>query len=398
MMRLLCLGLGVFLSWSVLARGALPQSGVWRFELEYPSTKIPFVMELEPTRKGWKATLINGRERLDLGLARVDKGVWYYQLQTYQNYLEFTHISGKSIRGHFVKATTNPVEKVPFVAIHGPIHRFDRPQIKSNINLSGKWSMELTSGDGKKTPAIILFDQSGDTLNASILTPTGDYRYIDGHVTGNEFIAAAFDGVYHFTFQGKLEGETLTGSLSGKSITHFSAKKNPQAQLPDPYTQTQIEQVSFKFLDVFGKEFTLEDFKGKPVVLQIFGSWCPNCIDELDFLGPWYTRNKKRGVEIIALSFEYATTPEAARKHLKKVIEKRNIPYPVLLAGTSRADKPEDKLPTLKNFISFPTTIFLDRNHKVKKVHAGFNGPSTGLYYSEFKTMFEKSIDEITAN
>jgi hypothetical protein len=78
------------------------------------------------------------------------------------------------------------------------------------------------------------------------------------------------------------------------------------------------------------------------------------------------------------------------------VIEKRNIPYTVLLAGTSRTDKPEDKLPGLKNFISFPTTIFLDRKHRVKKVHAGFNGPSTGLYYSEFKAMFEKSIDELT--
>jgi thiol-disulfide isomerase/thioredoxin len=398
MIRLLCLSLSVFFCLNVFARAARPQSGVWRFELEYPSTKIPFVMELEPTRKGFRATLVNGRERLDLGLARVEKGVWTYQLQTYQNYLEFTQVSARSIKGFFVKATNNPVEKVPFTATPGPIHRFDRPTVKASINLNGKWAMELQSSDGKKTPAIILFDQAGDTLNASILTPTGDYRYIDGHVSGNEFVAAAFDGVYHFTFKGKLEGETLTGSLAGKSVTHFSAKKDPQAQLPDPLKQTQIEQVSFKFSDVLGKEYSLEDFKGKPVVLQIFGSWCPNCIDELDFLGPWYIQNRKRGVEIIALSFEYAATPEQARRHLKKVIEKRNIPYTVLLAGTSRADKPEDKLPSLKNFISFPTTIFLDRNHRVKKVHAGFNGPSTGLYYSEFKAMFEKSIDELTAD
>lgn len=353
-------------------------------------------MELEPTRKGWQATLVNGRERLDLGLARVEKGVWTYQLQTYQNYLEFTQISPRMIKGFFVKATVQPVEKVPFVATPGPIHRFDRPEVKASVNLNGKWAMELVSPDGKKTPAIILFDQAGDTLNASILTPTGDYRYIDGHVSGNEFVAAAFDGVYHFRFSGKLDGDALTGTLAGKSQTTFTAKKDPAAQLPDPLTQTQIEQVSFKFSDVLGKEYTLEDFKGKPVVLQIFGSWCPNCIDELDYLGPWYTQNRKRGVEIIALSFEYAETPEAARRHLKKVIEKRKIPYTVLLAGTSRADKPEDKLPSLKNFISFPTTIFLDRQHRVKKVHAGFNGPSTGLYYTEFKTMFEKSIDEIT--
>lgn len=398
MMRLLSLSLTLFFCFNATALTARPQSGVWRFELLYPNTKIPFVMELEPTRKGWEATLINGRERLNLGLARVEKGVWIYQLQTYQNYLEFTHISAQSIKGNFVKATVTPVEKVPFTATHGPIHRFNRPQIKSSVNLNGKWSMEMVSSDGKKTPAIALFDQSGDTLNASILTPTGDYRYIDGHVSGDEFISAAFDGVYHFTFQGKMVNHSLVGTINGKSITTFTAKKDEQASLPDPLKQTQIEIVSFKFPDVNGKDFSLKDFKGKPVVLQIFGSWCPNCIDELDFLGPWYLSNKSRGVEIIALSFEYASSPAEASKHLKKVIEKRKIPYLVLLAGTSREDKPEEKLPTLKNFISFPTTIFLDKNHKVKKVHAGFNGPSTGLFYSEFKMMFEKTIQELIAD
>ena len=369
MMRLLSLSLTLFFCFNATALAARPKSGVWRFELQYPITKIPFVMELEPTRKGWEATLINGRERLNLGLARVAKGVWTYQLQTYQNYLEFTHISAKSIRGNFVKATVNPPEKVPFSAIPGPIHRFNRPQKKSTISLNGKWSMEMTNSEGKTTQAIALFDQSGDTLNASILTPTGDYRYIDGHVSGEEFVSAAFDGVYNFVFKGKLSGEVLSGSIAGKSISTFTAKRNEQASLPDPLKQTQIEQVSFKFPDVSGREFSLEDFKGKPVILQIFGSWCPNCIDELDFLEPWYLNNKSKGVEIIALSFEYASTPAEAMKHLKRVIEKRKIPYTVLLAGTSREDKPEEKLPTLKNFISFPTTIFLDKNHKVKKVH-----------------------------
>lgn len=395
MMRLLCLSLSLFFSFYAAARQSRPQSGIWRFELNYPNTQVPFLMELEPKRRGWQATLINGKERLDLGLVVVQKGNWKIALQTYQNYLEFTHISATSIKGYFVKPTSNPVEKIPLTGRPGPIHRFNRPIQKSSIELSGKWAMEMTDSNDKKTQAIALFDQSGDTLHASILTPTGDYRYIDGHVSGDQFLSGAFDGVYNFVFQGELKNKKLEGEIRSKSITKFTAYRDDKAELPDPLKQTQIQKVNFKFPNLKGEEVSLEQFKGKPVILQIFGSWCPNCIDELDFLAPWYVNNKSKGVEIIALSFEYANSPEEAKKHLQKVVNKRAIPYIVLLAGTSRDDKPEDKLPTLKNFISFPTTIFLNKEHKVLKVHAGFNGPGTGLYYSEFKKMFEETIEEL---
>jgi len=397
MMRLLSLVLLFFMiSFAHARRSAGPKAGVWRFELKYPTVDVPFLMELAPGKKGWQATLINGKERLELDTIQVSKGKWIVPLQTYQNYLEFSSLSPTMIRGHFVKPNKKPEERIPLEGRPGSFRRFDRNTKKAEVTLSGKWAMEITETDGKKTQAILLLDQSGNSLQASILTPTGDYRYIDGYVSGSNFETGAFDGVFNFVFRGKLEGQLLSGEIASKSTTKFTAKRDDNVTLPDPLKQTQVESIDFAFPDMQGKTVSLADYKGKPVIIQIFGSWCPNCIDELGFLGPWYEKNKNLGVQVVALSFERALTPQDALKHLQKVVKKRAIPYPVLLAGTSGADTPATKLPGIKNFISFPTTIFLNKNHQVHKVHAGFNGPGTGLYYNEFKTMFETTISEIT--
>src|SRR5690606_279903 len=98
----------------------------------------------------------------------------------------------------------------------------------------------------------------------------------------------------------------------------------------------------------------------------------PNCLDEMNFLIPWYKNNKDKGVEIIALAFERSLGPTEAKQQLKKVQQKKDIPYPLLIAGSTSQEKPMDIIPGLKNFISFPTTVFLNKKHEVIKVHAGF--------------------------
>ena len=115
----------------------------------------------------------------------------------------------------------------------------------------------------------------------------------------------------------------------------------------------------------------------------------------MNFLIPWYEKNNKRGVEIVALAFERSLSIEEATRQLLKVQKKLNVPYVILQAGSTAEDKPSDKLPGLTNFISFPTTIFLNKKHEVVKVHAGFNGPSTGEYFEKWKVEFNQTIDAL---
>lgn len=392
MMRWTLLCLWALMTLTSLSKAATPKAGVWRFELRYPQTKVPFLLELEPLKKGWAVTLINGMERIPLEV-RATKDTWIVPLQTYQNHLELKINSKTRITGYFVKAAKAPAEKIPLEGVHGAFRRIDRGA-KPTIDLSGQWAIEMTAPDGKKTTGLALFDQRGVTLNASIATPTGDYRYIDGVVDGDRFTTAAFDGVFNFVFRGKLEGDTLKAEIAAKTVTTVIGKRDASAKLPDPFKQTQAANLAFTFPDTEGRAVSLTNFKGKPVILQIFGSWCPNCIDELNFLAPWYQANRASGVEVLALSFERAPTADEAKRHLAMVVKKRAIPYPVLLAATTSDETPEKKLPGIQNFLSFPTLVFLNRRHEVVRVHAGFNGPGTGLHHEAFQRAFQEAITE----
>lgn len=125
------------------------------------------------------------------------------------------------------------------------------------------------------------------------------------------------------------------------------------------------------------------------------GSWCPNCMDETNFLAPWYKKNKERGVEIVGLAFEHSDDLAVSAPKLKRMISRFNIEYPVLLAGTNTNEATAKALPMLNKVMSYPTTIFIDKEGKVREIHTGFSGPGTGKYYDEFVTEFNQLMDKL---
>ena len=138
-------------------------------------------------------------------------------------------------------------------------------------------------------------------------------------------------------------------------------------------------------------------FKDKVVIVQIMGTWCPNCLDESKYYTKFYETNRDKDLEIVALAFEYAKTPEKAFKSIERLKKQLNIEYPVLLAqyGTSDKAKAQEKLPMLNHVLSYPTSIFIDKKGEVRRIHTGFNGPATGEKYTEFKNEFERFVDEL---
>jgi len=134
---------------------------------------------------------------------------------------------------------------------------------------------------------------------------------------------------------------------------------------------------------------SLEDerFKNKVVLVQIMGSWCPNCLDESKFYA------------VIALAFEYAKTKEKAFNSIKRLTNRIGLTYPVLLAqyGTSDKEEAQKKLPMLNHVLSYPTTIFIDKKGAVRKIHTGFNGPATGEKYEVFKKEFDAFVKGLLA-
>ena len=173
--------------------------------------------------------------------------------------------------------------------------------------------------------------------------------------------------------------------------------------MADPYSFSKLKDgytsVEFTFPDLNGNKVSLSDpkFKDKVVIVSILGSWCPNCLDETAYLSPWYKANKDRGVEIIGLAFERKNDFDFAKRTLSRLKERFDIRYDILFAGQSGTESASKALPALNGISAFPTTIFIDKKGKVRKVHTGFSGPATGKFYEEFKTDFNKLIDSLLA-
>lgn len=387
--------LGLLMSFIASADTLKP--GPWRFELKTAHAVIPFIIELKQNKGGFSGILKNGKESIELNEITVSDKNISIPIQTYEMSLEMEPPKDGQMTGFLIRHNKNPKIKTPAQAIHGESERFPEEKSKPVIDLNGRWAVTLTDEDDKKEPGVIIFEQKGNNLNGSILTPTGDYRYFEGFVSGNEFEAASFDGSYNYLLHGKVKEGKMEARILSSYLTKIEGKKDDKAQLPDAYAQTQLETMSFEFPDLQGNKVSLNDkrFKNKPVIVQFFGSWCPNCLDEMNYFIPWYKENNKRGIEIVALAFERSVDHSEAKKQLTKLQKKRNIPYTLLIAGYTAEDKPMDKIKGLKNFISFPTTVFLNKKHEVIKVHAGFTGPSTGEFYEKWKKEFNTTVNEL---
>ncbi|MFK5982109.1 MAG: TlpA disulfide reductase family protein [Flavobacteriaceae bacterium] len=250
-----------------------------------------------------------------------------------------------------------------------------------------------------------IFYQNGSTITGTFRTTTGDYRYLEGTLNGDKLQLSTFDGAHAFLFEAIVTDSTMTGFFySGNHWKEpFVAKRNSGYELPKATSLTYLkdgyESIDFSFPMTNEKMISLSDerYKNKVVVVQIMGTWCPNCLDETKYYSQYYNLHKNDNIEFVALAFEYAKTEKKAFNSINRFQEKINVPYPILLAqfGTSDKNKANEKLPMLNHILSYPTTIFIDKKGKVRRIHTGFNGPATGDVYLEFTKDFEGFVAKL---
>ncbi|GAA4820347.1 TlpA disulfide reductase family protein [Algivirga pacifica] len=269
-------------------------------------------------------------------------------------------------------------------------------------NITGKWKVTFTKKDGGETPAIGVFKQNDSKVTGTFLTKTGDYRFLEGVIDGKTLKLSTFDGTHAYLFTAEVaDGKITNGQFwSGKTgYRTWEATLDPGVELPDPTTLTHLkegyESLSFSFPNLEGKQVSLEDekFKDKVVIVQILGSWCPNCMDETKFLAPFYKQYKDKGVEVIGLGYENTDDFEVAKKKLERMKKRFDIQYELLYAG--QPSEAAASLPMLNHVMSFPTSIIIDRSGKVRQIHTGFSGPGTGEYYEHFVEEFTLLIDKL---
>lgn len=376
--------------------------GIWRGVIYEQDEAMPFNFEIVGSGTEIQMNIINASEKI-----LVDEIDFFDDSVRFNMHIFDTEIvatlKGDSLIGYYNKRYERDFI-LPFKARHGQSFRFEESTNEPVIDISGRWETTFITGDGKPYPAIGEFEQEGNVITGTFLTETGDYRFIEGKLDGDNIAMSAFDGNHIFLFKGVLKHDSIVnGHFWNGRDTHetWAATKNPDASLRNANDLTYIkdgyEGLSFSFLDMNGDMVSLNDekYKGKVVLVQIFGTWCPNCMDESKFLVDWYKRNKAKGVEIVGLSYEVKDDFDYAVKRLDKVKNKLDIGYDLLVAGTSDKEEAAKTLPMLNHVLSFPTLIFIDRKGEVRKIHTGFSGPGTGQYYDNFVKEFNSFTKEL---
>jgi thiol-disulfide isomerase/thioredoxin len=379
--------------------------GFWRGVFQMQDQEMPFNFELFKTGGKYAINLVNGEEKILVDDVTVRNDSLMATMHIFDSEIRAKIINdGQRLSGVFVKNYLRNYE-LPFSAEVNSGFRFEPISEVSQYDLNGRYAVSFVPDkNGEPYQAIGEFESYGNDLSGTFLTPTGDYRYLQGNLINDQVFLSAFDGNHAFLFKAQLKEDSLiNGEFWSGPAWHeqWAGVKNQEAVLPDPHTLTYLkpgyDKITFSFPGLDGDTVRLEDekYKDKVVILQIFGTWCPNCMDETRFLAEWYRNNQNQPVEIIGLAYEQKADFQYARERVNVMIEKLNVPYDFVIAGTSNKKEASKTLPMLNHIMSFPTMIILDKEGNVERIHTGFSGPGTGIHYEQFVESFNELMKEL---
>ncbi len=380
------------------------ENGTWRATLKTESgAEIPFNFIVSDTSGKKIIHLVNAGERFRVDDIRSEDDSVIIKLPLFDSEIK-AHLTSSGLEGKWIRHLADKDVAMDFNAKHGISWRFFKPDKSDSVDISGRWSATFTSSDGKDTTiAVGEFTQDSAKVTGTFLTTTGDYRYLEGTLSGNKLFLSTFDGSHAFLFTGIVNNNVIKNGkfYSGlSSVDNWAAKKDPQAMLPDAYSLTSLksgfDKVDFHFPDLDGRQVSLSDkkFKNKVVIVQFLGSWCPNCMDETAYLAPFYKKYKSKGVEVVGLAYERTADPERSKRSVEQLKTRFDITYPLLITGYTNKEALKS-MPALNDFKAFPTTIIIDKSGKVRKIHTGFSGPGTGRHYTEFTDEFENLVNNL---
>jgi thiol-disulfide isomerase/thioredoxin len=380
----------------------------WRVILERKDGKqVPF--QLEQSQEQGKRVLyvVNAAERIQITDVKLVGDSMFFAMPAFESSFRVKLQPDGDMTGTYIKGTAGATQFWPVYAYPYTKDRFNAHSGGAKNNISGRWDVSIIRLNGTTRKAVAVFEQKGNKITGSFLTPAADYRYLDGIVTGDSVMLSGFDGDNVHLLEAKIDNaNTISGGVFYNGYTGketWTAIRNDSVALPKINAPTQLREgaskLNFTFKDLNGVPVSItgEKYKNKVVVVQLMGSWCANCLDETKFLSDYYKRNRSKSIEIIALTYELTNDPDRSKKSVAKFQKLLDIPYPILITGVAAGDerKTEKTLPQLTAIRSFPTTIFIDKKGNAREIHTSFYGPASGEYYIESKKMFYETVDRL---
>jgi thiol-disulfide isomerase/thioredoxin len=377
-------------------------AGPWRAALDLAGGELRFSLELGDSA----GTLCNGRDCDPLSGVRVDGDSIVLEIADYDARI-VAALRGDSLVGSYRNVGNRGPRVIPFRAARGHWDHASAPP-----GLVGRWDATFVT-DGRESPRVLEFRAGPDGLEGTVIGNAGDYGHFWGQpvhashaaAVGPDVALAHFDGSFVYLLTARLDGDTLRGTFHAglRTQTPFTAiRSTGRPHLREPTAMTRADTTvpfTFAFPDLDGRMVTSDDprFAGKVVLVDVFGTWCPTCHDAAPTLVELWNEHHHNGLEIVGLAFEVTGDTAVDRRQLRRYREKFGIEFPLLLAGVNETELAAATLPQLEGFTAFPTTVFIGRDGRVRRIHAGFYGPATGPQHEQLVAEFRALVEQLLA-
>ena len=415
--------------------------------------EIPFFLWIPQPDDSRPAYLRNALEWIEI-MAEFDESVGELKIvfPYFDSQITAIATSKAHYQGEWVKFRPSGESRMSFYAsrrmaigycarcVFDPTHESRFSVASPPMDVAGSWSMEFAdSGIAKGVFQELNHIDGAIQHEGTILTPTGDYRYLSGSVLGQRARFAVFDGAHAFLFvmhedlerafgfkpRQQFDGieknrdvllaaikerrekwqqnrqpyqvDHLTGHFYSGNHWHetFTATRLAPGEdfdLPDPFSEVSLKpgetRLHLPLLDD-------PKYAGKPVIVKIMGTWCPNCHDATRLLVELYAEHHDDGLEILGLAYEHTDDLARSLRQIARFKERLGATWEIIPAGVSDKKKTAATLPALTDIKAYPTTIFLNRDHTVEAIHSGFSGPATGEAYEQVRAEFARLVKVI---
>ena len=370
--------------------------GTWDASVQVKDADIPFKLRLSGPDNAVKATFFDGERPVNASTGGALTGErLHVEFASYASQLD-ARLDGGVLRG--------TLGALPFEAHR---HAATKASAVKAPAIAGVWEVPVDTAKGEKAWRLIVRQTPVETF-ATILRIDGDTGTISGAFADGAFHLSRFAGERptSLTITPRPDG-TLglilidgSGRRDLKALRPAAARTAGLAAPTDPTRHTSVqdpaETFRFSGVEIGGKAVTNADprFKGKVVLVNIMGSWCPNCHDEAPFLAELDARYRARGLQIVGLDFENSDQLKTLDR-LKAFVARYNLRYNILVGG--ERSQVNERLPQAVNLNAWPTTFFLDRHGKVHSVHVGFPSRGSGPYDLEARAQISREIEGLLA-
>ncbi len=277
------------------------------------------------------------------------------------------------------------------------------PSPPADSSAAGTYRVVFGSGDNTNSSGIAVLRVEGDELSGSVIDSGGDLGLLEG-LQGDGTIQ-----LFRFTGWQALYFELTESEIGYRG--RFQERAEPALDIAFIRTNDgarEIERVTkmknpdekflFSGLTSSGEILTSQDarFVGKPLIIDIMGTWCHTCLDAAPLLQRAVEEHASDSLQVVSLSFEIHDDAVAGLKNLERFRQRFGLTYPILYSGSLDEENVAARLRRqLDDFFSYPTTIFVNRAGKVVDIHAGFTGPGAESRWEGQVNEFEEAVHRI---